>query len=332
MTYVLVSCESKTSSNNTRNTDAHQGQLIIENDTNKSQIKVLREEQVRNSTEVHASHPTNLHPDTIHYKVNEPDLILTLSYKLKEISGLTYDHDKDQLLAVNDEKGNIYHLDPSSGKIVHTFDFGKRGDYEGIEKVGDNIYVLKSNGHIYIKNDSMTSGSELLRTELREANDVEGLGYDRNTNSLLMACKGKSKISSDQDFKKTKVVYALNIEDGSCAKDPLLKISDEALSKFVQLAYANSKDLKSYVKRVTSFAPSAIAQHPFDSSFYLLSSIGKLLIIIDQHSNILSVQFLDNAIHAQPEGICFNKNGSLYIGNEGKYGIAKIYRFDRSKL
>jgi len=36
---------------------------------------------------------------------------------------------------------------------------------------------------------------------------------------------------------------------------------------------------------------------------------------------------MDKVIHRQPEGMFFDKNGNLFISNEGKGGIPKIYMF-----
>ena len=39
---------------------------------------------------------------------------------------------------------------------------------------------------------------------------------------------------------------------------------------------------------------------------------------------------LDKKLHAQPEGITFDEEGNLYISNEGKNGIAMLYKYSRS--
>ena len=268
----------------------------------------------------------------LEWDLNTPDESFKLSMRLKEISGLTYDKYNQQLLAINDEKGRIYRINPGTGKIFANEKFAKNGDYEGIQMVGKDIYVLKSNGHVYRQDRAKEDGNDLIRTELRALNDAEGLTYDPTTNQLLLACKGKSKISSDQQIKKSKVIYGLDLESEITAKDPVFIISDDDLEAHVRgmesLKNSDQKTIKSLVKRAKSFAPSGIAYRSDRDQFYILSSVGKLMVILNRGGDINSIHFLDKEIHAQPEGICFDDQGNLYISNEGKWGIARIHRFN----
>lgn len=271
-------------------------------------------------------------PASIPWKLNKPDKAFKLSFRLKEVSGLTYDQTASHLLAINDEQGIIYRIDPDSGKELANEKFGKKGDYEGIQMVGEEIYVLKSNGHIYRRDETEERGSELIRTDLRSANDAEGLSWDPVSQKLLLACKGKTSISSDQKFKKSKVVYGLDLNDLTLVKDPYLIISDQELEQFVQSNYSTKvkepDQLKDLVKRAKSFAPSGIAYRNATDQFFIISSIGKTLVVLDRQKKIVAVHFLDKSVHAQPEGICFDDEDRLYIANEGKFGIARIYRYN----
>ena len=159
---------------------------------------------------------------------------------------------------------------------------------------------------------------------------MEGLGYDPTTQSLLLALKGKAKIKSDQELKKSKAVYTFSIATEICSEEPFLVISDDALEDFVNKAYVNrNNDVhKSRLKRAKSFAPSAVAKHPTEDNYYLLSSVGRLMLVVNNKSEIISLDFLDGDIHVQPEGICFGDDGDLYISNEGRFGIARIFRFN----
>ena len=82
------------------------------------------------------------------YTLNQPDLVLKLKSTLKEISGLTF-IDEQHLAVVQDEKGKIYQLDIATGEIVGDERFDKDGDYEGIEFVDGEMYVLRSDGDVY---------------------------------------------------------------------------------------------------------------------------------------------------------------------------------------
>ena len=72
---------------------------------------------------------------------------------LKEISGLGITSDLQHLVAVNDEEGIVFLINKLEGKVVKEINFWNEGDYEGLEVVGNDAYVIKSSGTIYqVKN------------------------------------------------------------------------------------------------------------------------------------------------------------------------------------
>jgi uncharacterized protein YjiK len=75
------------------------------------------------------------------------------------------------------------------------------------------------------------------------------------------------------------------------------------------------------------FSPSAIAVHPITGEIYVTSSKGKLLLVLDRQGRIVHLEKLKKSLHTQPEGICFDADGTMFIANEGKDGKAKIYKF-----
>ena len=164
------------------------------------------------------------------YTLDSYDEVFPLSRKLLEISGLGYDHVNDRLLAVNDEKAFIYFLNKNNGKIIEKIDFGKNGDFEGIEKVGNIIYITKSNGNICVYDMDLKAALKMIKTELTSANDVEGLGYDRKSNALIMACKGRSTLKGTIEFTKDKKsLYSFSIEENKLNPTPLFTIQDDEL-------------------------------------------------------------------------------------------------------
>ena len=126
----------------------------------------------------------------------EGETLMKLSNSLKEISGMTLLNDKE-ILAHNDEEGTVFTL-----KIVDLEMTGKlrRGDgkvqkdFEGIAVVKDSVYMVTSNGVIFNFNHltkTETTDFNMYKTSLKIENDVEGLCYDKTTNSLLLACKNE---------------------------------------------------------------------------------------------------------------------------------------------
>jgi uncharacterized protein YjiK len=97
---------------------------------------------------------------TFPYDLDKPDFKGNLPKELIEISGLTYNSKNNTLLAINDEAGRLYTLDATDFNLIEKKEFGNNGDYEGIEIVGDIVYVLKANGDITpidIKKDHQNS-------------------------------------------------------------------------------------------------------------------------------------------------------------------------------
>ena len=50
--------------------------------------------------------------------------------------------------------------------------------------------------------------------------------------------------------------------------------------------------------------------------------------VISQEGQLLHIEKLRKEVHAQPEGLCFDQDGTLYIANEGKGAKGRILRFD----
>jgi len=270
------------------------------------------------------------------YELNEPDATFKLDKNLEEISGLGIDAVGKFLYAVQDEKGLVFKLDKSTGEIVDKIKFHKDGDYEGIELVGDKVYVVKSTGTIYEiknlgdKNQEMKKYNSFLSRE----NDVEGLAFDAENNRLLVACKGiPATGESFEVMRYKKVIYAYDIETSTLSPDPIYTIQLDNIRKYLDQhttlkEYEKLLEFFSAGKENLTFNPSAIAVHPISNKIYIISSSGKVLIVLDPSGDIIHIEKLKKSIHAQPEGIVFDSDGTLYISNEAKGKKPKIHRFD----
>ena len=268
----------------------------------------------------------------LRYTLTEPDKRLKLSKKLEEISGLSLSRDGADLIAIEDENGKVYILDKATGEIKESFTFWKDGDYEGVEVVGSDIYVLKSSGTLYrvTQAGSKDQETEKYNGFLDNENDVEGLAYDAVKHRLLLACKGKG--GKGESFRAKKSIYAFDLATLSLQPNPAFVISLDDIHEYLSTAPAIRKldKLAEMFKpnSVLSFAPSAIAIHPISREIYILSSVGKVLMIINANGQLLHIEKLRKEVHAQPEGICFDQDGTLYIANEGKGGKGEILRFN----
>ena len=265
------------------------------------------------------------------YQFNSISQVFSLGYSLLEISGLSYFSAKNQLLAVNDEQGIIFVLNPNTGEVEDTYKHGYNGDFEGVEWFGEYIAVVKSNGNISFYNIDKKETEYVQKTKLKPSNDIEGLAFDALTEELLLACKGNPNLGKTDKYKKTKNIYRYNIKEEKILEEPYMSVKDKKLEKFVK---KNSKDLdlsKSDIKdlknRVKKFAPSGLAFHPQTRDLYLLSSSGKLVLIYNSNKDLTAIVFLDKKINRQPEGICFAPNGDLFISNEGNGLGAKLMKY-----
>ena len=264
--------------------------------------------------------------DDFPYNLKSPTSEWLMPQRLKEISGLAYKRDSKELVAVNDEKGNFYLINISTGEVVEKVDFGGGGDYEGVEFVNNQVCIVKSNGNIYIYSLGEPALARRVKTRLKFTNNVEGLGYDGNTNSLLLACKDSPNISGETEI-KGKAVYSYSLKRNVLSTKPLLNIRDKALLAWSAKNAQNPEKNKKIRNRLKSFSPSGIAVHPSSHHYYILSSKGHLLVVADRKGAIVHIEFLEKEIE-QPEGICFDSMGKLYISSEGIFKKGRIFVFE----
>ncbi len=257
------------------------------------------------------------------YNFNNPSATQELPDRLMEISALTMDG-ADGLLAVQDENGSIFSI---KGEDVKETVFHKDGDYEGIEKVGDDIWIVKNTGTLYQVSGlgTMQQARKKHKNFLDQSYDIEGLCFDKKNNTLLLAAKAGE--NWDDEFRG---VFRFDLEKEELDSIPYFKISLPAIRDEVKMS-ATIRKIESFRKFLEgqdgemTFAPSAIAIHPITDEIYITSSKGKLLLICDRKGDIIHIEKLDKSIHRQPEGLAFSEDGTLYISNEGKDGIAKIH-------
>lgn len=265
---------------------------------------------------------------TLGYNFEKPSETFILSRQLREISSLAY-HPKDHTFLTNDdESGYFFILDPQSFKIKSKEKFAVKGDYEAAEIIGDDIIISKNTGTLNFYNQS-TAETTSYNTELKSQNDVEGLCFEKRTNSLLLACKGQP-LDQDKGKKTHKSVYRFDLSQKKLITEPYLTILDSSLHKMVDTSYskASKSQLKKLNNRILKFAPSGIAIHPVSGDYFLISARGSSLVIIGQNKVLKEVVFLNNNTNPQPEGICFDQENNLYISTEGQGFNGKIFKFN----
>ena len=262
------------------------------------------------------------------YNLSDPDEVYLLPEKLKEISGIQV-IDSNIIACIQDEEGIIFLFNLKTKKIEKEIVFAEKGDFEDLEIIDDNAFVIQSNGTIFNIKNFLSDNPEVIKIKinLHKGCNVEGLTHIKKGQYLLFACKDAPGIKPNED----KAVYAYNFNNNKLEKEPYLRISNSKVEELINQGegWEITMDLKKFIDGDKAlFRPSAIALHPFSNEIYLLSSVNKLLCIIDQEGNIINVYPLENKYFRQPEGICFNMKGDLYISNEASGGTANILKFN----
>lgn len=247
-------------------------------------------------------HPNNATPPVKNYTMTRPDAVYELPPVLVEISGIAY-LEEDKLACVQDELGLIFSYNIKSGNTDTLLRFSGNGDYEDIAISDAGFWIVESNGTLF---NSKKGNTNKYETFLHEENNVEGLCYNAFDNNLLLACKGKPFHKQGKNYKE---IYSFNLSTNRLEDKPFLLINKEAI-------------------RRPSFSPSALAIHPIDSTIYVISSKGGIL-VLNREGDVLFYEDLSRIIFRQPEGICFDHKGTMFISDEGeKKGSGNIFKFN----
>jgi uncharacterized protein YjiK len=262
------------------------------------------------------------------YDLNSPNAAFELEVSLREISGLTTSPKKDNLAAVQDEKGQLFYINKKSGKVTPSVIFAEDGDFEGIEFVGDTLWVVKSKGRLFkLWNlDKTPYDMATFKIESLKGANIEGLGYDAKNHRLLLAQKGEKT-----DVVTSRSILAFDLKNQTSREggtgSSVSKVFDIGLKDF-QVFLANKKEkryqhlVEDYVTtplaKGVEFGPSGVAVHPLSGNIYVISSINKVLLVLSAEGKILEMVKLDKNRLPQPEGICFDRDGTLYLSSEAK--------------
>lgn len=217
---------------------------------------------------------------------------------LREVSGLAADAE-GRLFTVTDEKAIVYEFDLNSGEIRTVLLVGEPAadDFEGIEVVNNDVYLINSKGMLYYVPNGLLAGNmpngryTVIDTGLEEVCEVEGLG--RDADSLLIACKNNYR-QEDEDHL---LVFAWSLTDGGPVR-PMLRVPGE-------------------------FNASGIAVDKDD--YYVVSAKQKRLMVLDRNGAIVDVRKLES--HRQAEGVALLPSGEIIIADEGNNKGGRIRRY-----
>lgn len=274
--------------------------------------------------------------NSIGYNLSTPDKLSVLPDTLREVSGLTT-IDSTTFACIQDENGIIFIYDTKKDKIARQYKFGLDGDYEGITKVGDTIYVLRSDGMLFEVADYRSNSFKVrsFNTGIPSGNN-EGLCYDLDNNRLLIACK--EKIGKGPQFKDKRAIYGFNLQTKKLTSVPVFdfdvqKAKEFALKNKISLPAKTRKNKgQTVTEPFIKFRPSAICIHPQTKDLFLLSASDHLLFIFNKVGDIKHIKQLNPTVFNKAEGVTFHNNGDMLITNEGqdKKPTVLFFRYNRN--
>jgi len=267
------------------------------------------------------------------YNLENPTLSLKLSRELKEISGICY-FDENRAIAIQDELAVLYYLSLTDGAITDSIEFGEDGDYEGITINDENIFVLRSDGYIFMIPRKANDNSQVkkLNTFLDNRYDCEGICYNPQSKNLLISCKE----NPDEGQESVRNIYSFSLKNEVLDKNPLFGIRLSDIKNYLDNATENSDsdELKEHFEDANEdfFYPSDIAVHPLTGDIYVCSAkVISLLMVIGQDGKIKNMQLIPEEILPQTEGISFKPNGDLILCSEGKAKEERLFIFNTLK-
>lgn len=270
---------------------------------------------------------------TPHYNLSSPDASFILPDILFEVSGITR-MDETSFACVQDENGYIFIYDVVKKTIKGQYQFNIDGDYEGIARVGNTMYVLRSDGALFEISD-YSAKKPKLNTYMTgiPAENNEGLCYDAANNRLLIACK--SPVGKGPAFKDKRAIYGFDLKTKTLGKTPVF---DFDLQSIKQFAVKNKIELETRTKKkgqitepILRFRTSAVCIHPLSKKLYLLSAADHLIFIFNMNGTLEHMEKLDPYLFNKAEGITFFENGDMFVTNEGQNKKPTLLRFNYQK-
>jgi len=254
------------------------------------------------------------------YDLGRPEKYV-LSEDLHEISGIVFlDAHADTMCAIEDEDGRLFYFHPGERKFPSR-KFGKRGDYEDVAILEHKDFVvLRSDGSLFVFPLSFVQDGDNEKVQVYEhilpEGEYEGLFGD-DDGSLIALCKN----CKEDDQRDAASGYVLRRRDGQG-----LAITDHFT---VDVSSVKMTSTRKKVK----FHPSCLARHPLTRDWYIISSVNKVMLILDEHWRVKAAYPLNGYLFKQPEGLAFDGEGNMYVSNEGDEGDGNVllFRYNQSK-
>lgn len=255
--------------------------------------------------------------------------VVVLPAALREVSGVAA-IDAHRVACVQDERGTVFEVDLRDG-TVRGRPFGERGDYEGVARVGERFWVLRSDGWLGEVGEQAGVGGELhvLRSvRLPDGHrEWESLCHDAARARLLVCPKGGA--DGDKDARDERPVFAVSLPDGAIAPEPVLVLSRRGLLQQAEargIALRTRTTPKGVERAVLALQISELAVVPGGDDLLVLCAGDALLLRVDRTGALLAARRLDRELLPQAEGLTFlpAPDGRLLVASEGAGGRARL--------
>ena len=269
------------------------------------------------------------------YNFLRPDRTLYLPAELSEIAGLSISPDGRSLIALNHKDGDIHYIDKWRGDLEYSVRFKHRGRYKGIETVRHDVFIVKENGSVVHVSElgAEKPKTKTFNTPLNAKFAVHGLTYHPIRNELLLACQGND---GDRAFDDSESIYVFDLESKELFRQPMFLIEDQAIFDYLRQQgppLEEGDELFYTPPKEKPFEPSAIAIHPQTDELFLISASSMLLVILSEDGELRHAERLDPFLFDEPEGMCFDLDGTLFISSKGGRGVSgKILLFDPQRI
>jgi uncharacterized protein YjiK len=222
---------------------------------------------------------------------------------LAEISGVALTTD-GSLYAHDDERGQVFQIDPRRGVVTKRFSFGTleaeaRDDFEGMTIAGGRIFIVASTGRLY----EFAEGApgERVRfsvhdTELEGQCEFEGVAWDPTLASFLLVCK---RVLTP-GWRDHLVLYRWRMRHGG---------GNQLAPIVIPLAIVIGTN------PWKTLNPSDIAVDPVTGNYVIIAGQERAIIVITPSGEVVRSTTLPG-VHAQAEAVAMTPEGILILGDE----------------
>lgn len=253
------------------------------------------------------------------------DGVLVLPDELREVSGVTA-VDEHTIACVQDEAGALYFVDLRGRQAVRRVKFGSPGDYEGLARVGDDYWVLRSDGLLLrlVADADRYRVAERHRLETDDR-EFEALCYEAAGERLLVLPKHLR--AGDDHPRSVRPILAFDLAARRLAEDPVCAVRAKDLMaemRALGVVLPPRTTVRGHVHSDLELHCSELSTMPGSTDLLLLSAVDGVLLRIDRTGRLLGALPLAPAEFPQPEGMTFLPDGRLLVASEGLRGPASV--------